>query len=130
MWPSNEAAQKVCKFEVGGVYSYCNIPFKVTQITYTPTPAWWSGSPVWNGGAMWVRQVHHRFCRYIEIVEIAGNEAKGFSELAVNDDANFTAWDFHCLHTFFFQAAIQCAKPTCVMAQYCRSGCVASTRIS
>ena len=51
---------------------------------------------------MWVRQVHRHFCRYIEIVEIAGNEANGFSELAINDElASFAAWDFHCLHPFF-----------------------------
>ena len=119
------------KFEVGGVYSYCNIPFKVTQITYTPAPAWWSGFPGWNGGDMWVRQVHRRFCRYIEIVEVVGNEADGFSELAINDElASFAAWDFHCLHPFFSQAAMHCAKPTCVIVKTCRSGCVAATRIS
>ena len=90
------------KFEVGGVYTYYNEPFKVTRLTYDPTPTWWSGPPVWNGGYMRVRQVHHRFCRYIEISDIAGKEANGFSELAINDDlASFAAWDFHCLHPFF-----------------------------
>ena len=87
------------KFEVGGVYTYYNEPFKVTRLTYDPIDG---HPPGWNGGYMRVRQVHHRFCRYIEINDIAGKEANGFSELAINDDlASFAAWDFHCLHPFF-----------------------------
>ena len=89
------------QFEVGGVYSYVNEPFKVTRITYDPSDTQWGGPPVWDGGDMRVRQVHHRFCRYIEIIDIAGKEANGFSELAVGDDLGpFSAWDFHCLHPF------------------------------
>ena len=112
------------KFEVGGVYSMHNIPFKVTHIKSYAGPFGWSGgSMLWGRGGI---------CRQIEIVDIIGDETDG-RELAIREAVKDWHHSPHATSTAsirFFKAAIHCAKPTCVIVKTCRSGCVASTRIS
>ena len=59
---------------------------------------------------MRARQVAWRgsICRYIEIVDIVGDEAGG-CELASNEKlASFAAWDFHCPRPFFLSGDSLC----------------------
>ena len=102
------------KFEVGGVYSFRSIPFKVTRIagpiTRVRSTLFEEVEEVTHitGVIMWVRQVHGSsgagICQQInvdadDIVRAGADDVVQFAGIA--GIAVFTARDFHCLHPFF-----------------------------
>ena len=99
------------KFEVGGVYSFRGIPFKVTRILGPITRVRSTPFEVTHitGVIMWVRQVHGRSGDgiYPQTNADADDIVRGASinaddvQYALCPFGAFTARDFHCLHPFF-----------------------------
>ena len=102
------------KFEVGGVYSFRSIPFKVTRIagpiTRVRSTLFEEVEEVTHitGVIMWVRQVYDSsgagICQQInvnadDIVRAGADDVQYAVYVCV--PAGFTARDFHCLHPFF-----------------------------